>query len=124
MNYLPSRHLFCASVALALLVLAALLVGCALNPIPEPPPTPPPPTNTVVLSMTERYAPILAELTVPILPKHELIDKDIAALNFWNAPVGSGPFQFAGRTAGTSITLAANKGFYRGQPLLDRVAFL
>src|SRR6478736_6742864 len=46
MNYLPSRHLFCASVALALLVLAALLVGCALNPIPEPPPTPPPPTAT------------------------------------------------------------------------------
>lgn len=83
-----------------------------------------PATNTVVLSLTERYAPIFSELTVPILPKHVLIGKDIATFNFWDAPVGSGPFQFAGHVAGTSVTLVANKRYYRGQPLLDRVAFL
>jgi peptide/nickel transport system substrate-binding protein len=83
-----------------------------------------PATSTVVLSLTERYAPILADLAVPILPKHLLIGKNIATLNFWDAPVGSGPFQFAERKAGASITLAANSRFYRGQPLLDRVALL
>src|SRR6266511_107247 len=36
-----------------------------------------PTTSTVVLSLTERYAPIFAELAVPILPKHLLIGKDI-----------------------------------------------
>src|SRR5436309_1015821 len=34
-----------------------------------------PTTSTVVLSLTERYAPIFADLAVPILPKHLLIGK-------------------------------------------------
>jgi peptide/nickel transport system substrate-binding protein len=83
-----------------------------------------PATNTVVLSLTERYAPIFADLATPILPRHVLIGKDIARLNFWDAPIGSGPFQFGKREPGASITLDANARFYRGQPLLDHVAFL
>ena len=83
-----------------------------------------PATNTVVLSLTERYAPIFADLATPILPRHLLIGKDIAKLNFWDAPVGSGPFQMGTRVPGASITLDANARFYRGQPLLDHVAFL
>lgn len=80
--------------------------------------------TTVVISLTERYAPIFAELAVPILPKHVLVGKDIATLNFWDAPIGTGPFRLAGRTPGASITLAANPRYYRGQPLLDNVALL
>ena len=83
-----------------------------------------PTTSTLVISLTERYAPIFSQLTVPILPKHVLEGQNIATLNFWDVPIGSGPFQFGSRQAGTSITLNANKAFYRGQPLLDRVAFL
>ncbi|HEX5692125.1 MAG TPA: ABC transporter substrate-binding protein, partial [Roseiflexaceae bacterium] len=83
-----------------------------------------PATNTVVLSLTERYAPIFADLATPILPRHLLIGKDIATLDFWTAPVGSGPFQFGKREPGASITLDANARFYRGQPLLDHMAFL
>lgn len=83
-----------------------------------------PTTSTLVLSLTERYAPILADLTVPILPRHALIGKDIASLNFWTTAIGTGPFQLAERKPGASITLGANKRFYRGEPLLDRVAFL
>src|SRR6185295_18729109 len=45
MNYIPSRRLFLASVALAVLTLA-LLAGCALDPPPAPTPTPLPPTPT------------------------------------------------------------------------------
>src|SRR5882724_7280884 len=45
MNYIPSRRLFLASVALALLALA-VLAGCALDPPPPPTPTPLPPTPT------------------------------------------------------------------------------
>src|SRR5262245_24157173 len=83
-----------------------------------------PASGTVVLSLTERYAPIFADLTVPVLPKHLLIGKNIATLNFWDAPVGSGPFKLAERKPGASITLNANPRFYRGQPMLDRVALL
>jgi len=83
-----------------------------------------PTTSTVVLSLTERYAPIFSDLAVPMLPKHVLIGKDIATFNFWSAPIGTGPFAFAERKAGASVTLNANKRFYRGEPLLDRVALL
>jgi peptide/nickel transport system substrate-binding protein len=83
-----------------------------------------PTSSTVVLSMTERYAPMLSELALPILPKHLLVGKDIATFNFWSAPVGTGPFAFAQRQPGASVTLNANKRFFRGEPLLDRVAFL
>jgi peptide/nickel transport system substrate-binding protein len=83
-----------------------------------------PATSTVVISLTERYAPIFADLAVPILPKHLLVGKNIATLNFWETPVGSGPFQFGAREPGASVTLNGNSRFYRGQPLLDRVAFL
>jgi peptide/nickel transport system substrate-binding protein len=61
---------------------------------------------------------------VPILPRHLLIGKNIATLNFWDAPVGTGPFQLGARQAGASVTLLANKRFFRGEPLLDRVALL
>src|SRR5215212_1278846 len=243
MNYIPSRRLFLASIALALLALA-ILSGCALDPPPAPTPTPLPPTptplprggnltmrlaadvpdlrpwqprsrgeeqitaliyngltrldaklqpqpdlatgwdasqdgrmitftlrpdvswhdgkpfsaedaaytlsalrelspttalltdigkiaqveaptsSTLVISLTERYAAIFADLAVPILPKHLLIGKNIAALDFWTAPVGTGPFQLGERQPGASVTLLANKRFYRGEPLLDRVALL
>jgi peptide/nickel transport system substrate-binding protein len=83
-----------------------------------------PTTSTVVISLTERYAPIFADLAVPILPRHLLLGKPIAGLNFWDAAVGTGPFQLANRQPGASITLNANKRYFRGQPLLDRVAFL
>jgi peptide/nickel transport system substrate-binding protein len=83
-----------------------------------------PTTSTVVISLTERYAPIFADLALPILPRHLLLGKEIAALNFWDAPVGTGPFQLAERSAGASVTLAANPRYFRGAPLLDRVAFV
>ena len=83
-----------------------------------------PTSTTLVVQLTERYAPLLSMLTLPILPKHLLIDKDIASVDFWNVPVGSGPFQFEERKPGQSIALKANPRFYQGQPLLDRVAFI
>jgi peptide/nickel transport system substrate-binding protein len=83
-----------------------------------------PTSSTLVISLTERYAAIFADLAVPILPKHLLIGKNIATLDFWTAPVGTGPFQFGERQPGASVTLLANKRFYRGEPLLDRVVLL
>jgi peptide/nickel transport system substrate-binding protein len=83
-----------------------------------------PTSSTLVISLTDRLASIFADLAVPILPKHLLIGKNIATLDFWTAPVGTGPFQFGQRQPGASVTLLANKRFYRGEPLLDRVALL
>jgi peptide/nickel transport system substrate-binding protein len=83
-----------------------------------------PSSTTVVISLTERYAPLLAELTLPILPRHLLQGRNLRAIDFWDAPVGSGPFQLADRVAGASVVLARYERFHRGAPLLDRVAFV
>ena len=81
-------------------------------------------TNTVEISLTERYAPILADLAVPILPKHLLNGKNLATINFWDMPIGSGPFKFVKREPGKAITFAAHPLFYRGPPLLDQVVLV
>ncbi|NJO05640.1 MAG: hypothetical protein HC876_09010 [Chloroflexaceae bacterium] len=47
-----------------------------------------------------------------------------ASFNFWDAPIGTGPFLFDNRVSGQSIVLARNPDFYRGAPLLERVAFV
>lgn len=80
--------------------------------------------STVVISLTGRYAPILSLLAVPVLPSHLLSGRDLATVDFWETPVGSGPFKLAERTPGESTVLERFEGFHRGAPLLDRVAFV
>lgn len=83
-----------------------------------------PTSSTIVLTLTSRFAPVLSALTVPILPRHLLEERDLNTLNFWEVAVGSGPFKLAERQAGFSYVLQRFDGFHRGAPLLDRVAFL
>lgn len=83
-----------------------------------------PTTDTVVVRLNERYAPIFSLLTVPVLPRHVSSSENLAMFNFWNTPVGSGPFRLEQREPGVAITLVANQTFYRGAPLLDRVVFV
>lgn len=79
---------------------------------------------TVVLSLSERHAPLLAYLTLPILPRHLLEDAELRSLNFWDVPIGTGPFKLERRERGQSIVLTRNDHFYRGAPLLELVAFV
>ncbi len=83
-----------------------------------------PTSHTVVLSLTERYAPLVSELTLPILPQHVLENRNLETLNFWDVPLGSGPFQFNNRVAAQSIVLARYPDYYLGSPQLERVAFI
>jgi peptide/nickel transport system substrate-binding protein len=83
-----------------------------------------PSPRTVVMTLTERYAPLLAQLSLPILPEHVLAGRDIAQTDFWDVPVGSGPFMLAERDAGQSVVFERFAGYHHGEPLLDRVAFV
>jgi peptide/nickel transport system substrate-binding protein len=80
--------------------------------------------NTVVFSLTQAHAPLLAQLTMPILPRHWLQDRSpeqIATLNFWDVPVGSGPFKFDRRQADQALLFTRNDTFFRGTPNLEQV---
>ncbi len=83
--------------------------------------------NTVVISLTEPYAPLLANLAVPILPRHLLADRSpeqLAALNFWDQPIGTGPFKLEDRKANQSISFTRNDEYFRTAPHLDEVVLV
>jgi peptide/nickel transport system substrate-binding protein len=71
--------------------------------------------KTLVLRFSRapgRLPPLLAEL--PILPEHLLAKVPRAAMrgaSFNSAPVGNGPFRFAGRRRGASWSFARNEAF-------------
>lgn len=83
-----------------------------------------PTSDTVVLSLSGRYAPILSMLAVPILPRHLLEGASLSESDLWETPVGSGPFQLVERRPGESLVLDRFEAFHRGAPLLDRVVFV
>lgn len=58
-----------------------------------------------------------------ILPKHlyEGTDPRTNPQNW--APVGTGPFKFEELVPGSSVSLVANKEYFKGQPSLDRLIF-
>lgn len=59
---------------------------------------------------------------IPILPKHvwSRVDDPVSAAN--ENPVGSGPFEFAGRELGRRIVLEANKAHFQA-PKADKLIF-
>ena len=86
-----------------------------------------PTSSTLILQLSEPYAPLLAALSVPILPQHifgSRSPEQIAGTDFWQEPVGSGAFKFEERRAGAAVTLIRNDDYADGVPYLDRVAFV
>ena len=72
---------------------------------------------TIELATVYPYAPILANLSMPmvgILPKH-LVEKDEA--HFILNPVGTGPYKFVRWNRGEGAVLEANPDYFRGAPL-------
>lgn len=59
-----------------------------------------------------------------VLPRHLLQDLDPAeytSWDFWNQPVGNGPYRFVRRVPNTAMVFEANADYYRGRPRIDRV---
>nr|WP_246422131.1 ABC transporter substrate-binding protein [Nocardiopsis mwathae] len=86
--------------------------------------TAPDPT-TLEIELSERQATMLS-LQVPIVPKHiwEQVDDFAAFNNDDEFPiVSSGPFVITGYQPNQSVTLEANKDYWRGAPEFDRVVF-
>src|SRR5687768_1178438 len=84
-------------------------------------------TWTVRLKLKSRNSPLLADLSMPVLPSHILSGTTadrLAQSQFNEAPIGTGAFTFASREPGKSITLKANENYYGGRPAIDRVACL
>jgi peptide/nickel transport system substrate-binding protein len=77
-----------------------------------------PDDHTVVLRLAEPWAPLLTTLAWEgafILPRHAGASP--------SRPVGTGPFRFQAWNRGKSLTLEANRGFFKPGPYLDRIVY-
>jgi peptide/nickel transport system substrate-binding protein len=87
--------------------------------------------QTVVFSISEKYAPFLGLLTFGILPESvwgEIAPESATLAESNLKPVGSGPFEFKSFVKDKSgslksYTLAANKDYYGGKPYLKEIVF-
>lgn len=77
------------------------------------------------VSYREPFAPALASWgNLVVLPRHLLEGRDInQASDFGRNPVGLGAYKFDSWESGRSITLLANRDYYRGRPHIDKVVY-
>jgi peptide/nickel transport system substrate-binding protein len=84
--------------------------------------------HTVVLTLKQEADPtrVLSSYLrdTKILPKHllgDIADADVANADFWDHPIGSGPFKFDSQIDGERIEYVANDDYYLGRPNFDRL---
>ncbi len=75
---------------------------------------------TIEFTTTEPFAPFLVNMVMGILPAHQadIHDPAVAVL-----PIGTGPFQVAGRVRDDRITLTAFDDHFNGRPIPDMLEF-
>jgi len=74
---------------------------------------------TLRIHLKRPYAPILAELSLGILPRARAVPP--AALEQDRAPIGAGPFRFAGQPDEEHLMLLPFDGYYGGKPRISRL---
>ncbi|WP_285780357.1 ABC transporter substrate-binding protein [Microtetraspora sp. NBRC 13810] len=83
-----------------------------------------PDASTVVITTKYPWAPLLADLACPnngIVPKNY---GGRSADDFYNAPVGTGPFMWGSWSKGSSLTLKKNPHYWQqGKPAVDSVTW-
>ncbi len=88
-----------------------------------------PDEETVVINLSEPYAPFLNKLTFGILPEHlwrDVDSKKFASVDLNLQPVGSGPFVFGSLNRNkdgdiVSYKLLANQKYYGQRPFLEKI---
>jgi peptide/nickel transport system substrate-binding protein len=84
-----------------------------------------PDDRTVVIRLAKPWAPFLSALAwegAYILPRHLAGAADPSSPN--RQPVGTGPFKLEEWVRGRSLSLKANRAYFKPGPVLDRVTYL
>jgi peptide/nickel transport system substrate-binding protein len=83
-----------------------------------------PNAHTVVFALSEKHAPLLADLAMyaySIVPQKLVTAQGKA---FFQHPIGSGPFDVTSYKADSEVDLARNPNFYGTKPKIDKVKYL
>lgn len=83
-----------------------------------------PDENTVVFTLNEIDAALISYLSqTKILPKHLYEGTDWLENPANKQPIGTGPFKFVQEVNDVSITLEANKDYFKGEPGVEKIIY-
>lgn len=83
-----------------------------------------PDKSTVKFTVKDPVVPFLEKFALPILPKHLLDGEDLTTTDFWQKPVGTGPFVFDHWNKGEELVFKANKDYYAGVPKIEILKYV
>lgn len=76
---------------------------------------------TIKFTLTERFAPFLSEMTMPIVPKKAA--EALEGKRFTNTLIGTGPFKLVEWRHDERLVFEANPNYFEGAPKLDGIIF-
>ncbi|MDM7938823.1 MAG: ABC transporter substrate-binding protein [Methanothrix sp.] len=80
--------------------------------------------NTVKFTLNEGIVSFEERFTLPILPKHILEGQDLAKTDFWQRPVGTGPYKFDSWRKGEELVFQSNPDFYGEAPKIATLKYV
>lgn len=83
-----------------------------------------PDKSTVKFTLKEPIVPFIERFSLPILPKHLLEGQDLTKTEYWQKPVGTGPYVFDHWNKGEELVFTANKDYYAGAPKIETLKFV
>jgi peptide/nickel transport system substrate-binding protein len=83
-----------------------------------------PDKSSIKFTVKDPAVPFFERFALPILPKHLLEGEDLTKTEFWQKPVGSGPYVFDHWNKGEELVFTANKDYYDGVPKIKTLKFV
>lgn len=80
--------------------------------------------NTIKFTLTDGIVSFGEKFALPIFPKHILDGQDLSKTDFWQKPVGTGPYKFVSWKKGEELVLAANPDFYGEAPKIKTLMYI
>jgi len=81
-------------------------------------------TSTIQFNLKEGVVSFLENFALPILPMHILDGQDLAKTDFWQKPIGTGPYKFIEWNKGENLVLKANPDYYGKAPNFDTLKYV
>lgn len=80
--------------------------------------------NTIKFKIKENIVPFLERFALPILPRHILDRQDLSKTDFWQKPIGTGPFMFETWNHGEELVFAANPNYFGNIPKIPTLRYV
>jgi peptide/nickel transport system substrate-binding protein len=80
--------------------------------------------NTIKFTLNEGVVTFGERFTLPIFPRHILDGQDLTKTDFWQNPIGTGPYKFVSWKKGDELMLEANPNFYGQAPKIGALKYI